>query len=139
MSPGGGYPRELNVIELVVKDVVPGGAAELVLRYSKHSADLLTLDDGSNVRANENSWHLMVCGLNRNKRLLCTPPVTIAQENWNPRDETSGWRLSHRFVANGKLLLSAEPDNIKQLPPEVAATLGARPLLFPADPSDSGK
>lgn len=128
----GRYYRRLTIRTFELKDVVPGGAPELVLRYDVSASDPVDYDDGTTGIGSESRSSLVVCGLAEGGALSCVGPLeTAVRYSDDQGKHNRQYTLDVTFREGGKLEGKAAPGSSGKLPPEMAATLGTHSLKFP--------
>jgi tetratricopeptide (TPR) repeat protein len=139
-NPGAfGIHESLEVTTLEIKDVVPGGAPEIVVRYEHSRGDS---DLGLNEYQQDESEMLMVCGVGASGKPSCVGPQLLSSKSKrdiiSAEDEAPGtphdlfdnaFAMTYSFTPDGKLeLKSADP---KGLPEELKGAPTAHALTFP--------
>jgi Tfp pilus assembly protein PilF len=141
-NPGAfGIHQSLTVRRFELRDVVPGGAKEIVISYGVHADDMNLA--GAEMYATE-SEHLMLCGVPDAGGLLkCTTTLLFSQHEWyethpeyfapgevefssKPYDRS--FALAFEFTPAGSVTFrnAKGPGTPMPLPAEVEALVGSR-------------
>jgi tetratricopeptide (TPR) repeat protein len=141
-NPGAfGISESLSLNKLEFKDILPGGAQELLIEFSHSRGDT---DMGLNEFASSNNTSVMVCGVGASGKPSCTEAFAIEESAergiLSDEEEASGeftheglykfaWKLAYSFSAAGALEISGATS--KEMNPAVTASIGSHPLSFP--------
>jgi tetratricopeptide (TPR) repeat protein len=141
-NPGAfGISESFILNKLEFKDIIPGGAQELLVEfaYSRNDSDM-----GLNEYESGTTTLVMVCGVGASGKPSCTKGFAIAENAEraiiSEEEEASGeythdglykfsWSLGYSFSAAGALELSGTAS--KEMNPAVTASIGSHPLSFP--------
>lgn len=138
-NPGAfGITENVEVKELAIRDEIPGGAPELLVRTIHYRGD-------SNMAVNELEEYvdeaLLLCGVGPTEKPSCTRPIPVAWSEHvglisaemddpgvkhNLRDKKA--RLEVGFLPGGELQIKGDP---KELPDALKGLVGKHTLRFP--------
>jgi hypothetical protein len=134
---GGRWDRNVSPEGGELRDVVPGGAPELLLRWATEETFNVSDPDGEAMTIHGvTSRKLLVCGIGPSKAPSCLGPVVTARDESTISEPATrrdppprSWKLEARLDA-GVLTLAAT-GGASSLSAEESKLLGAHPLAFP--------
>jgi tetratricopeptide (TPR) repeat protein len=144
-NPGAfGISASLTIDQFEIKDLVPGGAPELLLVSSLDRSDS---DMGINELTSESTTTVLICGVGASKKPSCAKitvksasergilleeeEATMKTDNPDFKHEgfyKNAWSLDWSFTADGKLQLRG--TSTKGISAETKALIGTHKLLF---------